>query len=90
MKTAAIVIGKSGLGRWQKVELRAFVSRCIEHDIPLIPVLLPGAVSVPDDLLFLRELNVVRFSDDVGDEVEVARLVWGITGETPSSTPRSV
>jgi len=83
VKAAAIVIGESGVGRWEAVELRAFVSRCVEHGIPLIPVLLPGTASIPEDLTFLRELNCVKFTHDVTEEDGISRLVWGITGEKP-------
>jgi len=85
VKAAAVIIGKAGVGRWQAVELRTFVSRCVEQGIPLIPVLLPGVTSIPDDLPFLCELNCVCFKDNVEEQVEIARLVWGITGEKPLS-----
>lgn len=83
VKTAAILMGSSGLGRWQAVELRVFISRCVEHGIPLIPVLLPGAEEFPNDLAFLRELNFVKFTNSVTEESGISRLVWGITGEKP-------
>jgi hypothetical protein len=83
VKTAAIVIGSAGIGRWQVLELRAFVSRCVEKGIPLIPVLLPGVTAIPDDLGFLRELNLVKFANEITEEEGISRLVWGITGEKP-------
>ena len=57
------------------------MSRCVEHDIPLIPILLPGTSAIPEELVFLRELNLVAFSRDIGEEEAIARLIWGITGE---------
>jgi hypothetical protein len=81
VRTAAIVIGTSGIGKWQAVEMRAFLSRCVESGIPLIPVLLPGVTKIPDELSFLRELNLVQFADQLNDENAIARLVWGITGK---------
>jgi hypothetical protein len=51
------------------LELRAFVSRCVEAGLPIIPVLLPNVTSTPKDLLFLRELNYVQFGDGI-DEVD--------------------
>jgi hypothetical protein len=89
VKAAAIVIGGSGVGKWEALELRAFVSRCVEHDIPLIPVLLPGASSIPDDLIFLRELNFVKFTDDVTEKDSISKLVWGITGKKPEGGKKS-
>ena len=61
VKSAAISIGPHGLGKWQVVELRAFIGQCVERDIPVIPVLLPGVDTVPEELVFQRELNWVKF-----------------------------
>ncbi|WP_437942789.1 TIR domain-containing protein [Sorangium sp. So ce341] len=83
VKSAAIVIGSSGLGRWEAVELRAFISECVERDLPVIPVLLPGVRELPSELRFLRELNYVRFEDSIHDEVALSRLHWGIAQEKP-------
>ena len=47
VKTAAICLGTHGLGRWQALELRSFISQCVEAGKPVIPVLLPGVTSVP-------------------------------------------
>ena len=74
-------VGRSGIGRWQVLELRAFVSRCVEAGIPVIPVLLPQVQSLPDDLVFLRELNYVKFETEVEESRVIDGLVWGITGE---------
>jgi WD40 repeat protein/GTPase SAR1 family protein len=76
--SAAIVIGKAGLGPWEAVELKAFISECIEHDMPVIPVLLPGA-KVPKELKFLRQLSWVRFETNVDEESALDRLRWGIS-----------
>jgi hypothetical protein len=83
VRVAAIVIGSDGIGRWQALELRTFVSRCVESGIPLIPVLLPGVKAVPDELVFLREANCVKFTNDITEDDGISRLVWGITGEKP-------
>jgi len=80
VKSAAIFVGSKGLGRWQTLELRAFVSRCIEMGLPVIPVLLPGVTTIPDVLPFLRELNWVRFAKRVDETEVLKRLEWGITG----------
>ncbi len=83
VKSAAIIIGRSGIGRWQVVEIRAFVSRCVEFEIPVIPVLLPGVDELPSNLLFLRDLNYVRFSKNLNEVDVLAALEWGITGKKP-------
>jgi hypothetical protein len=82
-KTAAIFVGAKGLGKFEIIELRSLISRCLEHEIPVIPILLPGVDNLPEDLLFLKELNWVRFSQGI-DEVEALdNLEWGITGKHP-------
>lgn len=80
VSSVAVVIGTSGLGRWQAAELRASISRCVEDGIPVIPVLLPGVKEIPSNLLFLRELNAVAFEHSVDEDVPLQRLAWGITG----------
>jgi GTPase SAR1 family protein len=85
VRSAAICIGSGGLGKWQAIELRAFVSQCVERSLPVIPVLLPGVSDIPGDLAFLRELSWVRFSKTVNDQSALDDLVWGITGKHPGS-----
>ena len=81
VKSAAVIIGPKGLGRWQALELRSFISQCVDKGLPVIPVLLPGITELPPELLFLKELNWVRFKESI-DEVEaLERLEWGIRGE---------
>jgi WD40 repeat protein len=80
VRSAAIVVGPTGLGRWERLELRSFVSRCVKEGLPVIPVLLPGA-SWPIDVPFLEELNGVVFEHSVEDDDAFANLVWGITGD---------
>ncbi len=83
VKSAAIFIGPSGLGKWQALELRSFISQCVEADLPVIPVLLPGVNNIPEKLLFLKELNWVRFTHKVDDAEALDNLEWGITGKHP-------
>jgi len=83
VKSAAIFIGPSTLGRWEAVELRAFISQCVEREIPVIPVLLPGVAAIPSELLFLKELNFVSFGCQLDDREALDRLEWGITGTRP-------
>jgi hypothetical protein len=83
VKSAAIFIGVMGLGKWQAMELRSLISRCVAEDIPVIPVLLPGVNGIPEHLLFLQELNWVRFSNGLDDVEALYKLEWGITGRKP-------
>ncbi|MGB7381143.1 MAG: TIR domain-containing protein [Rivularia sp. (in: cyanobacteria)] len=82
VKSAAIFIGSNGLGRWQRLELRSFTSRCVEANIRVIPVMLPGVKEIPSELTFLRELNGVFF-DSIDDDSALDNLIWGITGRRP-------
>lgn len=83
VRAAAIFVGSAGLGRWQALELRTFITACVERGLPVIPVLLPGASDIPEEAVFLRELNYVQFVGGLDDEHALGRLVWGITGEKP-------
>ncbi|HUT45256.1 MAG TPA: TIR domain-containing protein [Sedimentisphaerales bacterium] len=81
-RTAAVLIGKDGMGPWEIPEMRACLSEFINRKLPVIPVLLPGA---PDEIelpLFLRLFTWVDlrkgFTKDGFD-----RLEWGITGKRP-------
>ncbi|MEM9117305.1 MAG: COR domain-containing protein, partial [Cyanobacteria bacterium P01_F01_bin.56] len=78
-KTAAIFLGPQGLGPWQKVEQESFIAECVERNIPVIPVLLPGVAKIPDELVFLKRFIRVIFQAD-NDEAALDQLRWGITG----------
>lgn len=65
------------------MELRAFISQCVESGVPIIPVLLSGIKDFPRELLFLRELNAVRFGHGIDDSISMDNLEWGITGRYP-------
>lgn len=82
VKSIAIFIGTHGLGKWEVLELRSAISQCVERDIPVIPVLLPGVSDLPPELLFLKELNYTKFSK-IDDVVALDNLEWGITGKRP-------
>lgn len=86
IKTAAICIGGGGLGKWQALELKSFISQCVRRDIPIIPVLLPGVDTIPESLIFLQEFHAVKFEDALDEERAFFRLEWGITGKKPTST----
>jgi TIR domain len=77
-KSAAIFIGSHGTGKWQDEEIPAIHSRAVEEGIIVIPILLPGTISLPENLLFLKERNYVIFKsqDDVS---ALYMLKWGIT-----------
>ena len=87
IKTTAIFLGESGLGPWQALELKSFISQCVRRGIPVIPVLLPGVEEIPEDLIFLQEFHAVLFRDSMDDENALFSLQWGITGQKPTTPP---
>lgn len=88
VKSAAIFIGPGGLGKWESLELRAFISECVEDSLTVIPVLLPGVEKIPENLPFLSQLQIVRFATGTNDAKALDDLEWGITGEHPQRRPR--
>ncbi len=83
ISSAAIFIGKKGMGRWQVLELHSFISQCVERNIPVIPVLLPGVRRLPRKLVFLNVFSWIRFRRTANEDVAFEELVWGITGKRP-------
>ena len=83
VKSAAIFIGPTRLGKWQIMELRSLMAKLVDTDIPVIPVLLPQVQGIPDDLDFLKQLNWVSFANGLDDTKALENLVWGITQEKP-------
>lgn len=87
-RAAAVCVGGHGLGPWQRPEVRACLSQMVERGQPVIPVLLAGAPEKPDIGLLLRENTWVDFRNGI-TEKELARLIWGITGERPNRSKHS-
>lgn len=85
VRSAAIILGPTGLGKWQALELRTSISACVESGLPVIPVLLPGVEEVPPQLRFLREFSLVRFRKHTNEVNALDTLEWGITGVDPRS-----
>ncbi|WP_175587032.1 toll/interleukin-1 receptor domain-containing protein, partial [Nostoc sp. UIC 10630] len=86
VKSAAIFIDSQELGRWQNWELKPFIDQCVINKIPVIPVLLPGISNLPEDLVFLKQLRWVTFSNGINDKPALDLLQWGITGEKPNNS----
>jgi hypothetical protein len=86
IRSAAVFVGSSGLGPWQKRELRAFLNEFTERDCPIIPILLPNASEKPQLPIFLKGMTWVDFRQS--DAME--NLIWGITGVKPSKQSNPV
>ncbi len=78
IKSAAVFVGANGLGPWQDIEGRAFLSEFAKRRCPVIPVILPDCTNVPQLPMFLRQFTWVDFRKTIPDPF--SQLVWGITG----------
>ncbi|KAB8314987.1 TIR domain-containing protein [Tolypothrix campylonemoides VB511288] len=82
IKSAAVFVGKSGIGPWQSREIYGFLSEFQERQCPVIPVLLPDAPHKPQLPIFLRGMTWVDFRQQTRVYTPpMDKLVWGITGE---------
>ncbi|HEX7183933.1 MAG TPA: SUMF1/EgtB/PvdO family nonheme iron enzyme [Thermoanaerobaculia bacterium] len=79
-RSAAVLVGKDGLGPWEIPEMRACLSQFVRRRIPVIPVLLSGASQEPELPLFLQEFTWVDLRGGL-TEAGLDQLAWGITGK---------
>lgn len=86
VKAAAVLVGRDGMGSWENPEMRACLEEMVRRQLPVIPVLLPGASAEPDLPLFLRAFTWVDLRNGLSEE-GLERLSWGVTGEK-STGPR--
>jgi hypothetical protein len=83
VRTAAVLVGKDGLGPWEIPEMRACLLEFVDRHLPVIPVLLPDAPTKPELPLFLRAFTWVDLRGGLTED-NFNRLVWGITGSKPT------
>jgi hypothetical protein len=74
IKSAAVFVGKDGIGPWQQEELEAFLSEFVDRGCPVIPVLLPDAPKEPQLPIFLKARTWVDFRS--WDPDPLKQLVW--------------
>ncbi len=79
IRSAAVFVGKDGIGPWQQEELEVFLREFMKRRCPVIPVLLPDAPKEPKLPLFLSNRTWVDFRGESPDPTE--QLIWGITGK---------
>ena len=79
---AAVFVGNSGIGPWQRQEIRAFLNEFVRRGCPVIPVILANAPKRPNLPIFLKNNTWVDFRRQRPDPME--RLIWGVTGKKPS------
>jgi hypothetical protein len=97
--TCAVFVGLGGFGAWQNEEMRAAIDRRVREanetlaesgrPFRVIPVLLPGAERPERSKLptFLVTTTWVKFRGSLDDTEAFRRLVCGIQGREPGSTP---
>lgn len=80
-RSAAVFVGKTGIGPWTQMQAEALLRQFVERNCSVIPVLLPESLEIPALPLFLDGLTWVDFHKQEPDPFE--QLLWGITGEKP-------
>ena len=83
VNSAAVLIGKDGLGPWEEPEMRGALDQFVRRKSPVIPVLLPDASQEPELPLFLTGFTWVDFRRVGITDEALDKLVWGITGSKP-------
>jgi GTPase SAR1 family protein len=79
IKSAAVFVGKDGIGPWEHMELAAFLRQFVQRKCPVIPVILADAPKEPKLPIFLEGLTWVDFRKQEPEPMK--QLKWGITGE---------
>jgi hypothetical protein len=79
IKSAAVFVGKAGVGPWQDLEQDAFLREFRKRRCPVIPVILPEGGDEPKLPIFLAGMTWVDFRSQDPDPMEL--LIWGITGK---------
>jgi len=81
IKSAAVFVGKGGIGPWQQMEIDAYLREFVLRKCPVIPVLLPNAPEKPELPIFLKGMTWIDFHKQNTDSDPLQRLIWGITGQ---------
>jgi hypothetical protein len=79
IRSACVLVGSSGLGPWQRNEVRAFLDEFDSENLPVIPVLLPDAGAAPKLPIFLRQRTWIDLRDDY--QPNFRRLVAYLKGD---------
>ena len=77
INAAAILVGRSGIGPWQTMEIQAILRHFVERRLPTIPVILPSCRKVPRLPVFLEGQTWVDFR--VLNPDPLKQLIWGFT-----------
>ncbi len=83
-RSAAVLVGRDGLGPWNDRSMRACLKQFHSRDLPVIPVLMPGVPTKPDLPPFLGLMTWADLRGGLKEEA-LDRLQWGITGVRPGA-----
>ncbi len=86
VRSAAVLVGKDGLGPWELPEMRGCLTQMVSRKMRVIPVLLPDAPAKPNLPMFLAQNTWVDLRGGITEE-GLDRLQWGITGKKPVPKP---
>jgi hypothetical protein len=70
IRCACVFVGDTGMGPWQKNEVRAFLNHFDADSVPVIPVLLPGATNVPPLPIFLQDRTWIDLRENQKKSME--------------------
>ena len=79
IQSAAIFLGESGIGPWQNLEIKSFITEFVERHCPIIPVFLPSVKTTPNLPILLKNFHSVDFRKSTYDPLQ--ELLNGIKGE---------
>lgn len=72
---AAILVGQNGMGPWEDLEVRAFITQFMRRGCPVIPIILPECSRVPNLPIFLQQFHWVDLRQNSG--VGIDKIVAG-------------
>jgi hypothetical protein len=82
-RVAVFLIGPLGLGKFQDVwELDTLIMLCYQRDLRIIPMLLPGVNTLPEQLVFFLGRKYLQFRQSVDETKPLDELVQVIKTET--------
>ena len=74
IKSAAVFVGRNGIGPWQDEEIQALISEFMRRKCPVIPTVLLGATKTPELPWTLRNRHRVDFR--VSEPDPLKQLIW--------------
>jgi len=73
ISNVAVFVGENGLGPWQNMEIRAFLSEFVSRGCKVIPVILPNARNIPSLPIFLKQITWLDLRKDY--ETGIKKLI---------------